>query len=181
MACCNQGYTETPALTIGGPTGNYFIECPIESNQWAEYAIDSIVNGDGGTGAVVVSTQNSNPSAIDYTGLAANKFTDDAVYKGVLYRIPATTTQPINGAWERIVNSQKRVFFRIDAASSTSLYVTLRFRIKDLATIPAPSEAGHHDAMERMNQDREQRVKERLGQMQIPAYADELSGVKTNK
>ena len=174
------GYTELPALTIGGPTGDYFIQCPIISCQWAEYAIDSIVNGDGGTGAVVVSTENSKPSALDYTGIAANKFSDDAVYKGVPYRVPATTTQPINSAWERIVNSQKRVYVRIDAAASTSLYVTLRFRIKDLATIPAPSTAGHHDAMELVNRDRESRIKERLGQMQIPPYADELSGVKSN-
>jgi hypothetical protein len=168
-----EGYTELPALTIGGPTGDYFVQCPITSCKWAEYAIDTLINGDGGTGAVVISANNSKPTALDYTGSSNNKFSDDAVYRGSAYRIPATTTQPINSAWERIPNSQKRVFVRIDAAASTSLYITLRFRVKDLATIPAPTQAGHHDAEELVNEEREQRIKERLGQLGIPAYAQE--------
>jgi hypothetical protein len=170
--CHSEGYTELPALTIGGGTGDYFVQCPITSCQWAEYAIDSIVNGDGGTGSIVVSGIKA-PAALDYTGLAANKMSDDAVFKGVPFRLPATTTQPINSGWERIVNSQKRVFVRIDAAASTSMFLTIRFRIRDLAIVPSPSAAGHHDAMELVNQDRELRIKERLGQMGIPAAAQE--------
>jgi hypothetical protein len=170
--CDSEGYTEFPPYTIGGGTGDYFIQCPIVSCQWAEYSIDSIVNGDGGTGAFVVSSERP-PVAMDYTGAAANKMSDNASLQGVPLRLAQTTMSGIKSPWTRIVNSQKRVFVRIDAAASTSMFITVRFRIRDLAIIPSPSAAGHHDAMDLVNQDREMRIKERLGQMGIPAYAQE--------
>jgi len=168
--CSDPTYEEKPALTIGGPSGDYFVTCPTTSCKWAEYAIDSVVNGDGGTGAVVVSG-NSKPSALDYTGLAQNTFSDDALIKGVPIRVPATVTQVINSSWERITNSQKRVFVRIDAAASTSMFVTIRFRIKVLDIIPGPTQTGHADAMQEMNEARAEMTMKRLQTMGIPGYA----------
>lgn len=173
------GYTLLPALTIGGAAGDYFVICPTVSCEWAEFAIDSIANGDGGTGAVVVSTA-SVPKALDYTGISTNNMgasgnanTQDAHVVGTAYRIPATTTQIINGTWERIINSEKKVYIRIDPAASTSLYVTLRFRIKMLAVVPGPSVEVHPEHEQQLNIARSARTSERLKDMGIPRYAIE--------
>lgn len=166
------GYNYFPPITIGGPTGDYIVTAPITSCRWAEFAVDTIVNGDGGTGAIVVSG-NSAPKALDYTGSSAIKFSDDVQLKAWPVRIPATTTQYINSDYERITNSQKRVFVRIDAAASTSIYVTLRFRVKPHRIIPGPSPTVHPDAMENMNKLRSETAKQRLQELGIPGYAEE--------
>jgi hypothetical protein len=178
--CQDNSFEESPAITIGGATGDYFVIAPIVNGRWAEYCIDTIVNGDGGTGAIVVSG-NTIPKALDYTGIAANKMSNDAFLKGVPYRIPATTTQQMNSSWERITNSEKKVFIRIDAASSTSMFVTLRFRSKVLGTVPGPSHEVHPDYMQEMNKARAETTKQRLKDMGIPAYAEEISGARTNR
>ena len=174
------GYEYFPPVTIGGPTGDYFIICPVTSCQWAEFAVDTIVNGDGGTGAIVISG-NSVPKALDYTGLTANTFTNQVFLKGWPVRIPATTTQFINSDYERITNSEKKVFARIDAAATTSMYITLRFRIKVLTIIPGPSHEVHPDHMHTLNQARAETTVQRLKELGVPGYAEEGTGVNTNK
>lgn len=172
--CKGDGYNYYPPITIGGPTGDYSVPCPVTSCQWAEFAIDSVANGDGGTGACVISG-NSVPKALDYTGLAANTFTDNTFLKGWPVRIPATTTQYINSDYERITHSSKRVFVRIDAAASTSMYVTVRFRTKVLAVIPGPSHEVHPDHAHTLNQARSEKTMERLKEIGVPAYAEEIN------
>jgi hypothetical protein len=182
-------YEEFPPVTIGGPTGNYFITSPIVSCRWAEFCVDLIVNGDGGTGAVVISGSVGGgfpPAALDYTGIATNKFSDDAIFKGWPIRVPATSTTMINSSWERITNSQKRIHVRIDAAASTSLYLTLRFRVKVLERLPGPSHEVHPDYWENMNKAREHMTTQRLKDMGIPGFAAEeeegqLTKVTTTK
>jgi hypothetical protein len=168
----DDGYNYFPPITIGGPTGDYFVTCPVTSCQWAEFAVDTIVNGDGGTGAIVISSDRV-PVALDYTGSSSIKFSDDVQYKGWPVRIPSTTTQYINSDYERIINSQKRVFLRIDAAASTSMYVTLRFRVKQLAITPGPAPTVHPDHMHKLNQARAETTKQRLQEMGVPGYAEE--------
>lgn len=174
--CHDPSYEEFPPITIGGPTGDYFITAPVVSCRWAEFAVDLVVNGDGGTGAVVISGSvggGNPPKALDYTGSAAIKFSDDAYLKGWPIRIPATTTQLVNSSWERITNSQKRVYLRIDAAASTSIYITLRFRVKVLSHIPGPSHEIHPDYEDVLNAARSETTRQRLRDMGIPGYAEE--------
>ena len=177
----DDGYNYFPPITIGGPTGDYFVTCPIVSCQWAEFAVDTIVNGDGGTGALVVSTDVTTPKAFDYSGSSAIKLSDDVQYKGWPIRIPATSTQFINSDYERIINSQKRVYVRIDAAASTSMYITLRFRVKELVTVPGPSHEVHPDHAHELNKARAETTTQRLKDAGVPGYADETSGSHTNK
>lgn len=156
-------YTEFPAITIGGGTGDYFVQCPTTSCQWAEYAIDTVVNGDGGTGAFVVSGD-SKPSALDYTGIAANKMTDGAFLRAVPIRIPATSTQYVNSSYERILNTEKKVYVRIDAASNTSMFITLRFRIRKIDYVQAHmGPTVHPNQQQQMNEARADVIRERLG------------------
>lgn len=163
-------YQEFPPITIGGPTGDYFARCPVPSARWAEYAIDSVVNGDGGTGAIVVSG-NSAPKALDYTGQATIKLNDDAAFYGTPIRVGSTLTQPINSDYVRITNSERKVFARIDAAAATSLYITIRFRTRILERIPGPSKEVHPDHADNMNRLRSETINQRLGDMGIPKYA----------
>lgn len=165
-------YTEFPAITIGGATGDYFAICPVTSCKWAEYAVDSVVNGDGATGAVVISTHNP-PKALDYTGLATSELNNDNQAYQWPIRIPATTTQIINSTWDRIVNSEKRVYVRIDCGAGNSCYVTLRFRIREIDVIPGPSVEVHPDHEHQMNIARSDKTIERLAKMGIPRRAIE--------
>lgn len=178
--CHDSSYEELPPITLGGPTGDYFVICPIRSGKWVEFAIDTIVNGDGGTGAIVVSGS-AIPKALDYTGQSTIKLSDDAVLRGTPFRIPATTTQQINSSWERITNSEKKVWVRIDAAASTSMYIALRFRNKVLDVVPGPNHEVHPDFMQEMNKARSETTRQRLQDMGIPAYAEEISGARSNR
>ena len=168
----DDGYKYFPPITIGGPTGDYFVTCPVTSCEWAEFAVDTVVNGDGGTGAIVISG-NSVPVALDYSGSSVIKFIDQVQLKAWPVRIPSTTTQFINSDYERITNSMKRVFVRIDAAASTSMYITLRFRIKMLDIVPGPASTVHPDHAHKMNEMRAENTKKRLGELGIPTYAQE--------
>src|SRR5690348_16313181 len=135
-------YTYLPPFTIGGATGDYFLECTVKSGRWAEYAVDSIANGDVGTSSIIVSGTNP-PVAAVYDG--SRTFSYDTASNGVYYRIPATTTYTINGSYTRIQHSQFRVFVRIDTSASNSCYVTIRMRVRHIEVIPGliPSASPH--------------------------------------
>lgn len=156
-------YTEFPAVTIGGTTGNYVVTCPTTACQWAEYCLDTVVNGDGGVSALIVSGNSVPPADLDYTGVSTAKLTDGNYLKGVPIRIPATSTQYVNSSWERITNSEKKVFVRILAAASTSMYLTLRFRVRLLKVIPGPTTTVHPNNMEALNNARADATRQRLG------------------
>lgn len=156
-----QLYQEFPAITIGGPSGDYFATAPVTSCRWAEYAVVAIANGDGGTGSVVVSGDSA-PKALVYDG--SKTLNDDNFVRGRAYRVAATTSTPCDADdYERITHSQKRVFVRIDAGNSSSLYVTLRFRVRILDRIPGPSTTVHPDHAHQLNIARANATRERLG------------------
>lgn len=162
---CNDPYNYFPPITIGGPTGDYFVECPVTSGRWVEFAVVAIANGDVGVGAVVVSGD-SKPVALNYTG--GNTLSDETYLRGIAYRLGASTTLiGDSDAFYRVTHSQKRVFVRIDAGTSNSMYVTLQFRIKPLDRIPGPSVTVHPDHAHQMNIAREDKTIERLTHMGV--------------
>lgn len=162
-----------PAVTVGGPTGDYAAVCPVLSARWAEFSIVTVANGDGGS-ASVFATGGSKPIQLLYDGTkklngAATDGSGDTSMQGVAVRIASTITQPFDSeAWHRITNSEKKVFVRIDAGNNSSCYVSLRFRVKELTVIPGPSVTVHPDHAHQMNIAREEKTLERLKRMGIP-------------
>ena len=160
-------YIEFPARIVGGGTGNYEIECDVESCQWAEYMVVGISNGAvAGQGAVIVNgnSRASIQAGLDYTAAAGKSLNKDNSLKGMAWTLLASTSQPAPMTyWERITNSEKRVFVRIDAQSSCSMYVSIRFRIAVLKIIPGPSVTAHPDHAHQVNIARSDATRQRLG------------------
>jgi hypothetical protein len=165
------GYTYFPPVTIGGPTGDYFVDAPVQSARWAEFSILSICNGPTNVSTVTVSG-NAAPKAQKFDGSVTTS--DNAIIQGQIFRLGADTTLPIITEYARMPNnSQKRLYVRIDVAANTSTYVTVRFREKLLSTVPGPSHEVHPDHMQNMNKLRSETIKQRLQEAGIPGYAQE--------
>jgi hypothetical protein len=168
---------EMPPRTIGGATGNYVLNSEITSNRWVEFAVDSIANGDVGTSTVFISGDAPMGAALDYTGLANNSYgiqtststTKDSAVRGTPYRIPATSTIIINGPWQRITNSEDKVYIRIDAGTNNSCYVTISERIKELVTVPGIALTVHPDHSQQMNIARADAITSRIGATPVHA------------
>ncbi len=168
MCSRDESYGYLPPMTVGGPTGDYFVECPTQSCRWAEYALITMSANDAGT--FVVSGDTLLP-AINTTGTVT--------LNGDTY-IPAIIGSSITGgqcitydplSYYRITNSQKRVFIRIDTTNGKSAYVSLHFRVKLLTMIPGPAPAEHADSFHQMNLRREETTRARLATAGIPGYA----------
>ena len=164
------GYTYFPPITIGGPTGDYFVDAPVQSARWAEYSVLSVCNGTGGVASIAVSS--SKPVKIPFDGSVTAS--NDVQIQGQVYRVGIDTTIPIVTEFARMPqNAQKRLFIRIDTAALTSAYVTLRFREKNLTMVPGPSHEVHPDHEVKLNQARAEKIRERLNELGIPEYAQE--------
>ncbi len=160
-------YTEFPARTIGGASGSYELQCDVTSCQWAEFMIVSITAGDvSGASKVFVTGNGPQPAAaaLDYVGTAGAKLNKDTSARGMAFGLVQSTSifAPMD-FWERITDSQKKAFIRIDTPSSNSVYVSLRFRIAKLKIIPAPATTVHPDHAHQMNIARADATRQRLG------------------
>jgi hypothetical protein len=147
-------YNEFPTQTIGGAAGDYSLTCPVTSARWVEYCVVSVA----GNGNVVVSG-NSKPSALKYDGSVT--LSDGAEVVGIAYSQNGTVTS-VSPRWERVSNSQKKVFIRIDPSTGASVYVSIKFRARLLDKVPAQVVAVHPDHAQQLNIARAEAVKERL-------------------
>ncbi len=160
-------YITFPARIIGGLTGSYELQCDVVSCQWVEYMVVAISNGAvAGQGAVLVNG-NSRAAAnagLDYVGTATSKLNKDNSLPGMAFTLVASTSifAPMT-YWERITNSEKRVFVRIDAQASCSIYVSIAFRAAVLKTVPGPAVTVHHEQPELMNAARADAIRQRTG------------------
>lgn len=171
MCKCSDDFNYFPPITVGGPTGDYYITTPVTSARWTEYAIVSVANGDGGSASIFI-TGDDKPLQLAYDG--TKTLTADTFIQGIAVRVASTTTTSFDSdAWFRVTHSQKRVFIRIDAGSSSSCYVTLRFRDKLVTVVPGPAVTVHPDHQQQLNIARAEKTTERLKQLGIPAYAQE--------
>lgn len=159
-------YNYFSPLTIGGPTGNYILACPVTSCRWAEYKITAVANGDGGSASVFVTGDNDTPSQVLYDG--TKTLTDDAFLRGVPIRVASTVTLLSHGQWTRITHSQKRVFVRIDAGNNSSCYVSIQFRVKPITVVPGLPVTVHPDHAVQLNIARAETTLKRLDRMGIP-------------
>lgn len=161
---CDHEYNQFPAITIGGPAGDYIVNSPVKSARWVEYQVVAIA---AQVAAQVVVSGDSKPAALVYDG--SKILSDDAFIVGTAYTLSANqpSITPSDG-WERITHSQMRAFVRIDVAGGSSCYVTIRFRTKILTIIPGPTPTTHPDLGHQMNVQRSKNIKDRLAKAGIP-------------
>ncbi len=171
-------YNVFPSMTIGGPTGDYFLECPVTSGRWVEYKVVQVVNGSGDIASIVISGD-SVPVALAYDG--SRLLSNDVSIRGQAYRVPINSTlvgQCHN--WDRVTHSQKRVYIRIDGpGAAASAFVTIKFRVKLLTIIPGPTETTHPDLGHQLNIQRAENIRAHLdkngtGQAGIPQPVERI-------
>lgn len=161
-------------ITIGGPTGNYMIECPILSCRYAEYSVVGVASSAATT--FLVSGDNMPVAQLDYTGVKALGQIGNT--EGVWQSGIAIVTNANNlsyaysaDAFFRITHSQKRVFVRIDTTGGQSGYITIMFRVWPLTVIPGPAPTAHPNESHLVNVARSEMTRARLAQMGIPNFA----------
>jgi UDP-3-O-acyl-N-acetylglucosamine deacetylase len=148
-------YNEFPTQTIGGGAGDYSLTCPVTSARWVEYCVMNLA----GNGNAVVSGDGK-PAPLPYDGSVS--LNDQQYIVGTAYSQNYQRNTAVATKWERVTNSQKRVFVRIDPLSGTSLYVSIKFRARLLDKVPAQVVAVHPDHAQQLNIARAEAVKERL-------------------
>src|SRR5260370_32461635 len=62
---CDHDYNQFPAITIGGPAGDYTLDCPVLSARWVEYQVVSVA---AQVAAQVFVTVGFQPVALLYDG-----------------------------------------------------------------------------------------------------------------
>ncbi len=162
-------YIEFPSRIVGGAAGFYEIECDVESGMWAEYLIVAISNGAVAGQAAGIINGNSRESlksftsGLNYVGGAGTALNKDNGVKGMAFTMVASTSifAPMT-YWERITNSERRVFMRLDPQASSSMYVSIRFRIAVLKAVPELPVTVHHEQPEILNAARADAVRQRL-------------------
>jgi hypothetical protein len=172
-------YEEFPSRTLGGGSGSYELLCDVTSCHHAEFIIVSVTTGDAvGITKVFVSGNGPQPAnaKLDYAGTTGAALNKDNAAKGMAFSLLASTCifAPMQ-FWERITDSQKKVYVRIDTPASNSVYASIRFRIARLKVIPGPSTTVHPDNMQAMSQARADAVRQRLGLEEEIAAEESIS------
>jgi hypothetical protein len=158
-------YNTFPSLIVGGTSGDYLVQAPVTSCRWAEFQIVSIANGS--YPAQVLVSGSSAPKQLDYTG--SKTLSNDTALRGQAYTVPnGETLVPAVQQWDRITDSQRRVFIRIDNAASNSTYITIRFRVRLLTVIPDSRDMVHPTLEHQKNLQRAERIRERVEDNQLP-------------
>jgi hypothetical protein len=167
-SCHDESYAYLPPMTVGGPSGSYFIECPTQSCRWAEFSLITMSANDIATFVV---SGDSPQSAVDTTGavtLNGDTYSPSIIGSSITGG-QCVTYDPLS--YYRISNSQKRVFITIVVTTGKSAYVSLRFRVKLITMVPGPAPAEHADSFHQINLRREETTRQRLATAGIPGYA----------
>lgn len=175
-------YQEFPPQTVGGIKGDYFVICPIPDCRWAEYRliVASTSDAAGQYSAVVSGSRLIADNVFPYTN--AQSYNNDSAVDAIPMRFNNSSTQIFFGDWVRITNSEKKVFVHIYSLPGAGvMYVTIQMRARRLTIIPGPSHEVHPDHMHKLNQARSEKTVDRLREMGVPGYAEEGTGVNTNK
>lgn len=150
------GYIYFPPQVIGGPTGDYEAKCPLDTWEEAEYTVLAIATQDNGTPRILIST-NMQPKQLVYDGsttLGLRSGTDQGAqfFPGIaLSQNGLGAWNPPLGEYFPIVDSQGRIFVRIDIAAANSAYVTLRYRVRPVKQVVAQVVQVHEDHEQQHN------------------------------
>lgn len=154
-------------ITVGGPTGDYFVPGGWPSSRWVEYQVLAVTEAGAGVANVVINPARQ-PKAPDYTG--GTTYNKDTAIPGEIYTVGNNLTAYPQTDWRRVTSSEKGLYIRIDTTAG-ACFVTVRFRPCILELIPGPATTVHPDHMHQMNIAREENVKKHLEQVGIPEYA----------
>ena len=163
-----ENYSYLPPMMIGGPTGDYFVECPTQSCRWAEYAV---ISAHCDTSCDVVINGDSPPAKLTFDGSVT--LNGDAYAPVITLGLSGLQAVTMDAdVFYRVTNSQKRLFIRIDTAQgSHAAFVSIRFRVRLLTVVPGPSLTVHPDNAEQIHFAREEKTRQRLAAAGIPGYA----------
>jgi hypothetical protein len=147
-------YIYFPIVTIGGTTGDYYVDCPVTSCKFAEYKIVSVSTL---ANCAVYVSGDSKTIQLPIDGSAT--LSGNTTGKGQFFAMSGTSTVTDCSEYDRITHSQKRVFVRIDNDGKSSTYVGIKFRIMPVTIVPGPAKATHPDLGHQMNIERERNIK----------------------
>lgn len=140
---CDDKYTYSQILTVGGPGGAspgtlYVLESPFAGKEY-EYAIMGVSTGQpAGTYQAVVSA-NQPPPALAYDGSASYGSMTSAPFLSLQaqsFIAPALTSIPPSDTWCRVPNGNKYVYVRAITPASSSVFVAIQFRFLPVRVIP---------------------------------------------
>lgn len=153
--CDSEKWNYFPSIAVGGAPGDYIARVPVASNQFAEFMVVGIANG-ATTQANVIISGMTDSLGVDFSGTSL--YNDTFQINGQVYRCGTNTTLNPAESWERVANSQGMVWIHVQNAACC--IVTIRFRVKILAKIPAPFRTVHPNEEQQYNYMREDRIRQ---------------------
>ena len=152
--CNDNQYNVFPSVSIGGPPGTYQLRVPVTSNLQVEFT-PVVASATGAAGIILLSGVDT-PPAIDTSG--ATTYNDTSYLRTLAFAIPLNDTATFNEIWEQVSNTQGYIFMRIIGA--TFAIVTIKFRVKILAKVPAPFRTVDPELTEQYHYLRADRIRE---------------------
>ncbi len=151
-----EDYTDFPCVSIGGPSGDYFIRAPVVSNEYIDFSVVAVAVM-GGANGVIQTSGNDRPRALDTTG--ASKYDDTFFIGSQVIFCPGNNSVPVgNSFYDRVANQQGTVFIRIDGATFAT--VTVKMRAKILKAIPDKFVTAKPEHKEQYHYERERKIQE---------------------
>lgn len=163
---CEDKYTYSQPITVGGPPGQYIADCPFSGDSY-EWAV-LVGNAGGGIGQAFITDDSARQidvpydASVSYGSIAAAPRTP---LNGIPLRFNSNQCIVPNTVWFRLPNGAKSVYVYINAAAGTSIFITVVFRFLPVrvipprvATVPDTAEQQHNilradKAIERLEMD----------------------------
>lgn len=165
---CHFDWLELPSVTIGGGSGDYFIDCPISSHDEVQFRVTALSNFDASALASAVVSGTAAPGTPPTS--SQTTVNGASALQGIVYGIPPSAHATITPTYEHMQNPQRRVFIRIDTSGSGQVYVSIQFRLH--AHMKGAPHAVHivndpeHEDL--INQQRESQIMDKLGYIKHP-------------
>ncbi|SRR6266705_96277 len=170
-------YTDFPAVTVGGPPGDYIIRAPVVSNEYIEFAV-ILMTVVGASDGVIQTSGIDKPRTLDTSGNSI--YNDTTFIRSQVLLCPKGNSLPVGDAfYDRVANSQGNVFIRIDSAAFAT--VTVKMRAKILKIIPDKFVTVKPEHKEQYHYERERRIQEAVlgSEGEIIEYSDRPGKPKT--
>jgi len=165
---CHFDWLEIPSVSIGGGSGDYFVDCPITSHDVVEYRITALSNFDTSVIASVsisgLAAPLTPPTSTQTTVNSSNAF------QGIIYGVPPVAHATIMPTYEHLTNDARRVYIRIDTSGTGQVYVSVQFRLHAHMqgaphAVHVVTDPEHEDLI---NQARERQAVDKLGYINHP-------------
>lgn len=149
-------YIYFPTQSVGGPTGNYILRCPIPSDAaYAEFCIISFT--DAGTAAMTATISGVGPQPDPNMTGTSQALTDQGFLYATILRQNTNGSITPTESWERVANPLGVCFITLGAGgvgSPVAGYVSIKFRVKVLNRVPKPAVTVHPTEESQYNHER---------------------------